>query len=300
MFQIPQVGEHGRMRANFFIIMLLFWVSLEAQTMCWEVNGTHGGKVYLLGSVHVGKESMYPMHPRIEEAFKSSDYLFLEVKSSEDATVAMNLAMFKEGRYEGNATLATSVSAPTYTRVQSWLAAYEMPLKSMDPFKPWVVAVNMTMLEAMKLGFSPVYGIDRYFESKATHASKPIYSLESIKDQINAMRFDEGSFQEDFLKMVLEDKMSSAQEIQMLLDAYHEGNVTFFHDHLLAPMQNYPLVREKFLIERNTKMYSNIKRYINSKKGRNYFIIVGLAHLLGEGGLLQLIEADGYATLRLE
>ncbi|HOK42939.1 MAG TPA: TraB/GumN family protein, partial [Thermoclostridium caenicola] len=45
----------------------------------WEVKAKEGdGKLYLLGSIHVGYDGLYPLNPVITNAFEQSDVLAVE------------------------------------------------------------------------------------------------------------------------------------------------------------------------------------------------------------------------------
>ena len=285
---------------KFILFFSFLTVFVHAKTMFWEINGTHGGKVYLLGSMHVGAEEMYPLDPYINEAFINANYLFVEVKQNDKTIMAMNKALFQSGRYEDNDSISGHITPETYTQMQEWLKTYQMPIDSLDKYKPWVAALNLSMFELMQLGFSPMYGIDKHFESKAKRMSKQIYSLEGVSEQIGVLKFDENNYQENFLKMVMGSKKGTKSDMDILVNAYKEGNVTYFEQEILAPINSYPKIKELMLTKRNEKMLDKIQRYIKSKKGRKYFIVVGLAHLIGEEGLVELIKAKGYQITRYE
>ncbi|MFV8830385.1 TraB/GumN family protein [Alkalihalobacterium sp. APHAB7] len=60
----------------------------------WEVNNDKT-TVYLLGSFHNGSGNMYPMRKKIEDAFQSSNYLVLEIDSTnEDFKVLYDTSLF--------------------------------------------------------------------------------------------------------------------------------------------------------------------------------------------------------------
>ncbi|MCX7774462.1 MAG: TraB/GumN family protein, partial [Clostridia bacterium] len=45
----------------------------------WEVKAKEGnGKLYLLGSIHAGKEGLYPLNDTIMKAYEASDVLAVE------------------------------------------------------------------------------------------------------------------------------------------------------------------------------------------------------------------------------
>jgi hypothetical protein len=75
----------------------LFW---EARAP--ENHSKTGGRVFLLGSIHVGNDSIYPLPPAIQKAYDSSDVLVVEVDlrpghEKQDAARLMNAGSFAPG-----------------------------------------------------------------------------------------------------------------------------------------------------------------------------------------------------------
>lgn len=266
--------------------------------MFWEVNGTRGGKVYLLGSIHVGKEDLYPLPKEIYEAFDASNYLMVEVKMGPNSDAIMNNTMYKQGRYESSDSIKHHISAESYKRLETWIAQLKLPKGSMDRFRPWVAAVTLSMMDITRLGYSPIFGIDKHFENRATHLSKGIYGMENLSSQLNVFTEDNETYQENFLKSALDGRLVTDEDVESLFHAWKEGNSTYFEQKILPLYDNYPEVKKRLITERNEKMYERIKRFIESKKGRSYFVIVGLAHLLGPEGILAHLEAEGIGVKR--
>jgi uncharacterized protein YbaP (TraB family) len=51
---------------------------------------------------------------------------------------------------------------------------------------------------------------------------------------------------------------------------------------------------KKFLDERNKNMAEKIRYYLNNEDGRNYFVVIGSAHLIGDTGIIKLLKEKGY------
>ncbi len=51
---------------------------------------------------------------------------------------------------------------------------------------------------------------------------------------------------------------------------------------------------KKFLDERNKNMAEKIQYYLNNEDGRNYFVVIGSAHLIGDTGIIKLLKEKGY------
>ena len=60
------------------LLITIFSISLFSKSFIWEVSDGDS-KIYLLGSVHIASEEMYPLASAIEDSYKKSDALVLEV-----------------------------------------------------------------------------------------------------------------------------------------------------------------------------------------------------------------------------
>src|SRR4051812_49220282 len=108
-------------RARRFIpLLLLLSLSAEAKGksgvrgLFYEATGKGAkSKVYLLGSIHIADKSVYPLPARVEEAFKNSRVLVVEVNiaSSDQGAMAKasTMAIYPPGK-----TLKTQLPAPYY------------------------------------------------------------------------------------------------------------------------------------------------------------------------------------------
>ena len=60
----------------------------------------------------------------------------------------------------------------------------------------------------------------------------------------------------------------------------------------------YDEYHQKMEVERNANMVEVAKGYLES--GQTVFFAVGLAHLLGEGGLVEALRAEGYTVTLID
>ncbi|MNO04822.1 TraB family protein [compost metagenome] len=52
------------------------------------------------------------------------------------------------------------------------------------------------------------------------------------------------------------------------------------------------------LVDRNVKMTEKIEGYLKGKDSSTYMIAVGAAHMLGEKGIVTLLQEKGYTVTR--
>jgi uncharacterized protein YbaP (TraB family) len=94
-------------RIVFLILSILLLCSCAPKSngpAMWKVTSAEGGELYLFGSIHAAKDSLYPLPGRVMDAYASCDALAVEFDVStltEDANAALQLSsamLLPEGR----------------------------------------------------------------------------------------------------------------------------------------------------------------------------------------------------------
>ena len=276
-----------------FLNLLLFPLALSAQDMFWEINGTKGGKVYILGTLDVGDRDLYPLRKEIQEAFTRSNYLILELRRGDSANAYAFDEMYVKARYDANDSLNKHISSQTYKKVQTWLKQQKLPLNAMDRFKPWVIGLTLSSLDMALWGGEKRLSLTNYFYEKARRESKGVYALEHYSEAF--LRLSEMDYDlEDSLLQTFIAKRSHTQELyDERFKNYQEGNLSYFEQSLLDPFEDFPIVKEVVLDEQNALYTKKVKLYRNNRHGRHYFLIMNLEHLLGDTGVLAQLKEAG-------
>ena len=170
--------------------------SQDQKTFLWRVQ-SKTSTVYVLGSIHIFKKENYPLHPKIENAFGQSDVLAVEANVGGAGNVDAQKLMEK-ALYPGDETLEKHLSGETYGFVKKELEGLGIPLQLVQKQRPWFLALTLTSLGTLKLGYDPNSGIDMYFLSKAK-GKKRILELESFDYQIRLLSEFSENDQELFL-----------------------------------------------------------------------------------------------------
>jgi hypothetical protein len=157
-----------------------------------------------------------------------------------------------------------------------------------------MLALVLSSMEMMRLGYEPQVGVDWYFLSKAGKA-KRVLELESFEYQVNLLSGFSAEEQELFLLLALRDLKSAGEQVDLLVRAWETGDVRGLEEVLMKKLREdqrlYPFY-EKFLYHRNREMVQKIEYYL--KTTGVYFVVIGAAHLIGEKGIVEMLQAKGY------
>ncbi|KAB0475746.1 TraB/GumN family protein [Vibrio chagasii] len=240
----------------------------------------------ILGSVHVGDESMYPLPTQITDTLKESDGLIIEtdIRKSEGVVYPTTTV-----------TTADVLSAEQKQLLTSISKSLGMPTQQLLSSPPWATSLSIQMQQLKNLGYGSAGGVDATLAYKATIQDVPVISLEPLQFQIDLIAGQKDSGKE-WLLTSLEEFDQTDRVVHCLIESWKAGDESKLED--FAELSEMPTELEKaFLTDRNVdwanKLSSNDWKL--DTKG-HYLLVVGTLHLIGEGNLLQLLEDKGFSV----
>ena len=263
----------------------------EAKHCFWKVEGK-SNSVYVLGSIHVLNKKFYPLDNTIEEAFKNAKTLVLEADLQEMESPATQMKMLKFGRYGEGDSLKKHVSTDTYEKLDSYMKKSGASAAMLDSFKPWMVAVVLVAGELQKLGFNPQEGVDRYFYQKAKSDEKKVIGLETADFQLSLFNEFTEEDGESMLKETFEEIDNLKKEFDEMTRAWKTGDTEKLDRTMVQEMRGYPELYKKLLVERNQRWARQMDRFL--AEGKDVFVVVGAAHLVGKDSLVRMLQMKGY------
>jgi uncharacterized protein YbaP (TraB family) len=297
-------NKNSKLLAIFFILILLgtsalaqVTLSASQKSFLWKIQ-SKTNTVYVLGSLHSSKKEIYPLSEKIEKAFGQSEILVVEADINDIKKVDIQKLM-ERAFYPENDTLEKHVSPEIYEWVKKETSGLGIPVDLLNKQKPWFLAITLVALESLKLGFDPNLGIDKYFFSKA-ESGKKILELESLDYQLNLLSGFSDKDQELFLLYTLKDLKILDQELGKLTQAWTSGDTKAMESILTRSVsedRRLSFILEKLIYERNRKMVSKIEDYL--KENETYFVIVGAGHLVGNQGIIEILNGKGYLVEQL-
>ena len=285
------------MRRWLLIVGLLGCLDAQAQSPVWALHGAHN-TVYLAGSVHLLKKEDVSLPPAIEHAYASAKALVMEVDIDELDSPAAQALVLQKGMFADGSTLRDSLGNARYDRVAAEAARLGLPIEGLQQFEPWAVALTLTQLEYVQLGFDPDEGVERQLGRRAHADGKQIQGLETIEQQINILASLSKDDQAAFLEQTVMDMHDADRDTQDILAAWRSGNSAKLAALMSEDFQSYPNLYHALVTDRNRRWLPQIESLLKARQ--NYLVIVGALHLVGDGGLLQLVRAEGFEPRALQ
>jgi uncharacterized protein YbaP (TraB family) len=271
---------------------------LAVTPLLWQAAGPGqaGASLFLLGSIHVGREAAVDFGDSVADAYARCDELVVEVDLSalsEEEIVRQTrpYLLLPDGQ-----TLRGALSGETYQLLDAHLRARGTPMAAVERLRPWVVATMLAMFEFEAAGLWPQYGVDQRFIERAD-GRRSIRGLETLRSQLEV--FDRLSPRLQDL-MLADSLLNIEREIGELARAWEQGDEAALTELIFASLDEHPEFAdfyEAIFFTRNEDMAAQLARLAGDGKRR--FVVLGSGHMLGPRGIPALLAARGFRVERV-
>lgn len=260
----------------------------EFYVFVWKVARPEVGDVpekvdHLVGTMHfrLASEEDVPVGLRI--MMREATAFAMEV----DPTQFRRAAVRQRLQLAPGQDLRTMLSPWHFRKLMQQFAPTGLNPDQVATMKPWLYG----LLGANAKAFEQV--LDGYLRRQALESGKQMLYLEGVEDQINAL--DGGTLPEkvDMLRRNLETPDLQEDALSALIEAYKDGELNavrglVFDDELL---RRYPRYYEALFDQRNQRWLPQLEQLFARERA---VAAVGLGHMLGPKGLIQLLKDKGY------
>ncbi|MDY7831484.1 TraB/GumN family protein [Aeromonas caviae] len=272
-----------------FLLCLLLPLHAMADPAFYRINKGNE-QHWLLGSIHAGKPSLYPLPDPVERAWQQSRALVMEVDmthiSQEQWQEMGAITRLVDGK-----TLKDHLPIDLYRRTLIAAGQNGLNESMLAPLRPWFAAITLTQAALERTGYRGEYGVDQHFAKRANDGGKPIVGLETLLEQLGYLA-SVGDNQTLMLESTLDELPDIQQGFDAVMTAWQNGDQDTLINLLreeMAPPKLQAWLEQTLLAERNRNWVKKWPSLPNES-----FIVVGALHLYGEHGLLALLEQQGW------
>lgn len=244
---------------------------------------------YLLGSMHVGDNRITKFDKKVIDAYNESDVLAVELDITEASINPNDLVL------EDNLTMDDLIDEDLKNKLIAFSEKHLLfPYDSLKIYIPGYLSSYLASLAYLELGYLGE-GVDSYFLNLAHEENKDIIPLETLEFQLAFFT----DFSDEFYIKMIEDVIDNYDEEKKLGKDLYELYLTGDENKLIELLESETegefteeekLYNKMMIDDRNKDMAKNIKKFLNEDK--DAFIVVGLAHVIGEDGIIDILSND--------
>jgi uncharacterized protein YbaP (TraB family) len=290
------VGRFIRCGFLLAVLGLLGSLSVHAESPVWAIKGAHN-TVYLAGSVHLLRPKEAALPAAFEKAYADADALVMEIDLDDLNESEAQGWMLEHGMFADEGTLESTLGDKLYARAVAEGDKLGLPVPALQMMEPWLLAMTFAEMEYLKLGFDPEQGVEKQLLRKATRDHKAITGFETLQEQLGLLDGMSYPDQARFLDMTLEEMDEMEKQTDTMMAAWRAGDAKKLGDLLSEEYKVAPTLYRLLVSDRNNRWMPQLERLLKGDK--DYLVVVGALHLVGNGGLLELAKARGYAPKQM-
>ena len=262
----------------------------------WRV-ADRNSEIWLFGTVH-----LLPPHVRwrsraFDDAFNAAGTIFLEVDRNARPRRGLGAVIKLLGRNANYATLSSLLGARDTGRLAHAAAKLGVPPETLEPLRPWLASIRLSLTNIKSQGFEPQSGVDRIIAGMAAAAGKRLGYLETVEEQFEIFASLSPPAEKAFLMATVQQIESGSGGVTELVAAWAEGDTGTFNRQFRETLGgDFPELRNALFINRNRRWTEQIARMM-AGSGKA-LIAVGAGHLAGKDGVVGLLRAKGYKVTR--
>ncbi len=263
--------------------------------------------IYLLGSIHAADKKIYPLNDTIMSAYNQSDYLAVEVDTialTSDMNLQISLA--QKMLYTDGTTIKDHIGEELYDKMVAKLKEKGSYNSMYDNYKPAFFESLFENAIIVDANMDANAGIDMHFLKLAKSEQKDILEIETAESQYDLLLSNPIELDKMLLEGYVESYDESISEMQDLYSAWKTGDADELEQKLMTTSSEDLLPEEIEMIEnynnalindRNYVMANALEKYFSEEK--NVFCVVGVGHVVGNQGIISLMEQRGYNIEKL-
>lgn len=289
-------------------ILLIFFVivscseqpepdGLDAHPAIWKLDNADA-QVYLVGSIHLLPPELKWYGGQIEKLVDSAEEVVFEVHMTPQTQAQAQAITLQNGMLSGGDKLSNYVSEEEYAFLQELAPKLGMPAEAIANFQPWFASIALSVSAIIQEGWDPEAGVDKHILTIASERQLKISGLETIEAQMETLYNHPLDAQANMLKDTISELKNIRSITLEMVDVWASGDEDRLVDTFLVPMQEQPELYAKIITGRNQNWIPVLENLASKKQ--TTLVVVGTAHLVGEGGVVELLQEKGYDVKRIQ
>lgn len=262
----------------------------------WRVAGDTN-VVYLLGSIHLLRERDHPLPRVIDDVYADAEVVIMELDMDDLDPAATQASFNRAGVLTDGGTLKDLMGDELFAQAEEAAAAIDIPLELLAQSEPWLAAMTVELMMLYRIGFNPALGVEMTLSQRAIADGKPVEGLETVDEQLAFLDGLPLEAQREMLLQTLLQGAALSESVDDLVSAWRHGDTATLEAGLLDSMGEQEALMAALVTERNRRWAKTIATWLDDD--RDYLVVVGALHLIGDDGVPALLEEAGYGIQQL-
>jgi len=255
--------------------------------------------MYLYGTIHVRPAGADWGSDEVRAAINASSEVWTEMDISPETEARTQQLAIQLGLAPAGRPLSSWLTAEQNARLQARAQQLGLPAQNLEPLKPWLAGLTLSVLPIIQAGFDPNSGVDRQLDAFAEQQGKTMRSFETVEQQLGFFANLSDEAQVQMLLDAIDGESASMEVFNQMSAGWEQGDTSVLERLIVTDMRSaYPELYAAIFTQRNNAWMTVIEREL-AGSGTD-FIAVGAGHLVGEEGLVHQLRARGFTVERVD
>lgn len=265
----------------------------EARPPVWTVRDADS-ELVLFGSVHVLPPGLDWRPSELDAALAKADDLWFELPIDPASEAKVGQLAAQHGVLAPGQSLLALLSPEGRQRLEAAAADLGVSMAVLDRLEPWFAEVVLAGAQFQKAGADASSGVEKAIAASAPGSAQR-RAFESPEEQIAI--FDAAPLAQQIasLEQSLIELNDNPRAYDELIAHWMAGDLQALDEDVLGPLRDAaPGLYARLVTERNERWLKTLKTRLDGS-GRTV-VVVGVGHLVGQGGLPARLRALGYSV----
>lgn len=282
-----------------------------SEGLIWEAT-KDAATITVVGTMHIYDPRLEDLRDRLADTIASADLVLLEATPEDEVKLQELLVAEPERLFlVDGPTLPELVDEDTWQLIVNAASERGIPSFMAAKMQPWYLSMTLAVPScAMSDMMAGVRGLDHMIMADAQAAGVPLQAVEPYTTLFDLFGDDSFDEQLDLLRISMLVPELQEQMFVAMLDRYFAEDVGRLWEMSRIALSDVPgmdpvagnaMFDEMEEAMLNTRNRNWIPVITEAAEGREDIVLaVGAGHLIGEIGVLQLLENEGWAITRVE
>lgn len=250
--------------------------------------------IHIFGTVHFLRPDTKWEYPRIKNAFEAAQKVYFEADVNDPAGQASAQALIQQyGTFSDGGSLTALLDAKGEAVVAASAKKVGLSMAQIDGMKPWIVGLQISVMQIMQNGYDPQAGVDTLLSAKAKEDGKSFGFLETAETQLRAL--SGAPIEEQVLSLLLVTQIAGkgTEIVDLIVDEWSDRDVQGIAS-LIADKNAFGSegAYNKLIVNRNQSWVPQIQAMLDQPG--TVFVAVGAGHLAGPDSVITMLRDAGH------
>lgn len=278
---------------------LMLASAAKAEPGLWEARDADS-RILLFGSVHALPPDLDWRTPALDQAIAKSEHVYFETDIGPRGMAAIAVKMVVASFQSATQSWTYLLDDDEYLRLADALAGVGIDIEEAGRMPPWAVAMQLSADQMAGENGTAEFRFESGVEWTLQWELPPERKayLETPGEQFDLLAT--GTIEEQVAQLMagLDEYEAGKDELDRLVTAWLGGEVETLAGLMEPEGEAEQAAIETLLLNRNRNWIPALEKLL--AENRENLVIVGAAHLAGDGSVLDLLEQAGYTITRIQ